>query len=291
MSLNILVTGTNSGFGRLTALALARRGHHVFATMRDIGVRNKDAAAELRRTAEAENIKLGVVEMEATSDASVNQAVAHVLEKLGHLDVVVNNAGAQVVGLQETATPEQLLKQYDLNVVGPHRLARAALPSMRARGQGLILNVSSELARWTLPFLGSYCGTKAALESTFEAYAYELKPLGVEVTFVQPGAFPTDLSKNAAFGTDAERAKTYGPMENGPQQFFGGLAGMMTGPNAPNPQDVADAIVSVVEAPVGSRPRRVVVDKMMGQITDGVNKAHGEAEKAALGALGLGNLA
>ena len=111
-------------------------------------------------------------------------------------------------------------------MVGPHRVARAALPSMRARGKGLILNISSELARFTMPFLGSYCGTKAALESMSESYAYELKPLGVEVTLVQPGAYPTDFAKNA----------------------------------------------------------------VMGAVTEGLNKAHAEAEKAVMGAMGMGNL-
>lgn len=290
MSLNILITGTSSGFGRVTALALARRGHHVIATMRDVGGRNKGVADELRRAAEAESIKLGVVEMEVASDDSVSQTVSRAIEKLGHLDVVINNAGMQVVGLQETATPEQLLFQYNVNVVGPHRVARAVLPSMRAKKQGLILNVSSELARWTMPFLGSYSGTKAALESTFESYGYELKPLGVEVSFVQPGAYPTDLAKNSQMGSDAERAKGYGPMENGPQQMFKGLEQMMTGPNAPDPQWVADAIVQIVEAPAGSRPRRVIVDKMMGSLTEAVNKAHAEAEKATLGMMGMGDL-
>jgi NAD(P)-dependent dehydrogenase (short-subunit alcohol dehydrogenase family) len=291
MSLNILITGTNSGFGRLTALALARRGHNVFATMRDTAGRNEKAAAELRQIAEAETLKLDVVEMRLTDSDSVNAAVKLVLEKTGHLDVVVNNAGRSLAGLQETATPEQLLEQLDINVVAPHRVARAVLPSMRARGQGLLLQISSELGRLVMPFMGSYCGAKAALESMFEAYAYELKPLGVEVALVQPGAFPTDFTKNGSLGTDVERAKGYGPMENGAQQFFAGLDQMMTGPNAPHPDEVAEAVVKLIETPAGTRPFRVVVDKMMGAMVEGLNSAHAQVQKGILTGLGMGNLA
>src|SRR6185369_7413675 len=93
MSQNILVTGTNSGFGRLTTLSLARKGHQVFATMRDSATRNREAADEMRRLAESERLKIHVVEMVPTSDASVSQAVSGVLAQAGHLDVVVNNAG------------------------------------------------------------------------------------------------------------------------------------------------------------------------------------------------------
>lgn len=290
MSQNIFITGTNSGFGRGAALALARRGHHVIGTMRDVGGRNQAAAQELRAIAEAEKIKLGVVEMEVRDDASVNAAVQKALEAAGHLDVVINNAGWALAGLEETITPQQLLEQLDVNVVGPHRVARAALPSMRARGKGLLLQVSSELARLVMPFMGVYSGSKAALESTFEAYHYELKPLGVEVTLVQPTAYPTDFLKNTGYGADAERAKTYGPMGDMPQQVFAGLAQMFQGPNAPDPQDVVDAIVRVVETEPGKRPLRVVVDKMMGAMVEGVNNAHTELQRGALTGFGMGQL-
>jgi NAD(P)-dependent dehydrogenase (short-subunit alcohol dehydrogenase family) len=290
MSQNILVTGTNSGFGRLITHSLARAGHQVFATMRDVGGRNRAAAEEMRALAEKEGLKIHVVEMEVTSDAGVNEAIAGVLAKAGHLDVVVNNAGTSVMGLEETLTPDQIQAMFSLNVLGPHRVARAVLPSMRARGKGLLVQISSTLGRLVLPFMGAYCASKAALESLSESYRYELRPTGVELTLVQPGAFPTDFGKHAAVGAEQDRAKGYGPLENGFQQMMIGFGEMMSSPNAPNPQLVADAVVQLVSSPAGSRPDRVVVDPMMGQATEGLNKGHLEMQKAALGGMGMGNL-
>lgn len=291
MSQNIFVTGTNSGFGRLTTLSLARKGHQVFATMRDTATRNREAAEEMRRLAESESLKIHVVEMSPTSEASVNEAVSSVLAKAGHLDVVVNNAGVSAMGIEETITPEQLQTLFDVNVVGPHRVVRAALPSMRARGKGLLIAVSSTLGRLTLPLMAAYCGSKAALESLFDGYRFELKPAGIESTLVQPGAFPTNLGASALIGADQERAQGYGPLANGMQQMGAMMAQMFSGPNAPNPQEVADAIVALVESAPGTRPDRVIVDRMMGQGPDALNKAHAEVQKAVLGGMGMGMLA
>lgn len=296
MSQNVLITGTSSGFGRLTALTLAKRGHQVFAAMRDTTGRRSEAAEELRRAGEAIAGEGGgggitVVDMDVASDVSVQNAVAVVLEKAGHLDVVVNNAGVSAVGIEETLTTEQVEKMYQVNVFGSHRVARAALPSMRGRGKGLIIQISSSLGRFVLPFMGAYSASKAAVESLFDAYRFELKPTGVEITIVQPGAFPTDFTKNGMIGAEQERSRGYGPLENGMQQMFSGIGDMFSGPNAPDPQAVADAIAQLVESPAGSRPARVVVDMFMGQATEGLNQAHHEAQKGVLGGMGMGGLA
>jgi len=165
MSQKILITGTNSGFGRLSAIALARKGHTVFATMRDLAGRNRPAAEEMLRFAQNEGLKLHVVEMELTNDASVESALKGVLARAESLDVVVNNAGYSVMGLEETLTSAQLLEQFDVNVVGPHRVLRAVLPSLRAQRKGYLIHVSSELGRMVFPVMGAYCASKAALES------------------------------------------------------------------------------------------------------------------------------
>jgi NAD(P)-dependent dehydrogenase (short-subunit alcohol dehydrogenase family) len=287
MSQNIFVTGTNSGFGRLAVLSLAQKGHTVFATMRDVGGRNREAADALRKASD----KIHVVEMEVTSDASVEGAVRAALEKVGHLDVVVNNAGFASLGLEETVTAEQLQKQFDTNVIGPQRVLRAALPGMKARGKGLIVQITSEVARIVFPFMGAYCASKAALEALSEAYRYELKPTGVELTMVQPGAFPTDFGKNILTGADAARAKGYGPLENGAQMMFKAFEQMFSGPVVPDPQLVADAVVALVDAPAGSRPARVVVDPISAAPTEALNKAHAEVQKALLNGFGMGGLA
>ncbi|MDI1442989.1 SDR family oxidoreductase [Polyangium sp. 6x1] len=288
MSQNIFVTGTNSGFGRLITHTLAKKGHTVFATMRDIAGRNAAAAEELTK---AEGGRVHVLEMAATDDASVNKAVAAALEKAGHLDVVVNNAGYGSLGLEETLTSEELLRQYDVNVVGPHRVLRAALPSMRARGKGLVLQVSSALGRLVFPVLGAYGSSKFALEALSEAYRYELKPTGVELTIVQPGAFPTDFGQKIAVGGDQERAQGYGPFANAVEMMNKTFEQMLTGDHVPSPQLVADAVLALVESPAGTRPARVVVDPMQGQAAEGLNKAHADVQKALLTGMGMGNLA
>jgi NAD(P)-dependent dehydrogenase (short-subunit alcohol dehydrogenase family) len=290
MSSTILITGTSSGFGKLASLTLARRGHTVFASMRDPGGKNREVADELRRTAEADKLALHVIELDVTSDASVERAVAGVLAA-GRLDVVVNNAGYGVGGLAETASSAQFLAELDTNVVGMQRVNRAVLPSMRANRAGLLVHVSSGLGRLVFPFLGVYTATKWAVEALAEAYRYELKPTGVDSTIVQPGAFPTNFGGAMQIGADQDRAAGYGPLAQGLQRFGEGLEQMFKGPDAPNPQEVVDAIVDLIEAPAGKRPARVVVDRINGQGPTALNEAHATVQRAALGAMGMGSLA
>jgi NAD(P)-dependent dehydrogenase (short-subunit alcohol dehydrogenase family) len=287
MSQKILITGTNSGFGRLSAIALARKGHTVFATMRDIAGRNRPAAEELQRLAQTEGLKLHVLEMEVTKDASVESAVKEVLGKVEALDVVVNNAGYGVMGLEETLTSEQLLEQFNVNVVGPHRVLRAVLPSMRARGKGYLIHLSSVLGRVVFPVMGAYCASKAALESLADAYSYELRPLGIESTIVQPGAFPTEFSSRINMGKEQERTQSYGPMADAMGQMRTALQHMLKGPGAQDPQDLAAALVQLVESAPGSRPERLVVDKASPQMAAALNAAHREVQKGLLGAMGM----
>jgi NAD(P)-dependent dehydrogenase (short-subunit alcohol dehydrogenase family) len=288
MSQNVFVTGTNSGFGRLITLTSARKGHTVFATMRDIEGRNAEAAKAL--AAEGGG-KVTVLEMSATDEASVNKAVETALAKAGHIDVLVNNAGYSTLGLQETLTPEQLLHQFDVNVVGPHRVLRAVLPSMRARGKGFVVQLSSAVSRILFPVMGAYCSSKFALDALSEAYRYELKPTGVEVSIVQPGGFQTDFAKNIIAGKDAERAQGYGPMANGLEMMMKAFEQMFSGPNVPSPQLVADAIDALIDMPAGTRPAHLVVDPMMGPVIEALNKAHADTQKQVLAGIGMGMLA
>jgi len=287
----ILVTGSNSGFGRLTVLALARRNHTVFATMREPAGKNRGAADELRRTAETEKLALHVLELDVTDDASVDKAVAAAIATAGHLDAVVNNAGYGIAGLSETVTPDQFLRELDTNVVGMQRVNRAVLPGMRARKAGLVVHVSSGLGRILLPFVGPYAATKWAVEALAEVYRYELKPTGVEATIVQPGAFPTNFGAAMVPGADQERAAGYGPLADGMKLFSQQIQSMFAVPNPPDPQEVADAIVDLVETPAGKRPARVVVDRLNGRGAEALNSAHAEVQRALLGGMGMPMLA
>lgn len=286
MPSNVLITGTSTGFGHLTALALARRGHRVFATMRDPDGKNRARANTLRAEPGVE-----VLALDVTRDDSVDAAVASALRSAGHLDAVVNNAGLATIGLAETITPAQLLRLFDTNVVGVQRVDRAVLPSMRARRSGLLVHVSSGLGRIVIPVVGLYGSTKFALEALSDEYRYELKGCGVDVTIVQPGAYPTELGSVEPDGADQERAAGYGPLAGALEGFHRRAAATKADPNAPDPREVADAIVRLVEAPAGQRPARVSVDPTNGPFVPRLNDAHAETQRELLGAMGMGALA
>jgi NADP-dependent 3-hydroxy acid dehydrogenase YdfG len=282
---NVLITGTSTGFGNLTVLALASRGHRVFATMRDPEGKNREHAARLRAAKGVE-----VLALDVTSEPSVAAAVAAAQGSAGHLDAVVNNAGLATIGLAETITPAQLLRLFDTNVIGVQRVNRAVLPAMRARKSGLLVHVSSGLGRIVIPIVGLYGSTKFALEALSDAYRYELKGCGVDVAVVQPGAFPTELGSVDPDGADQERARDYGPMADALESFHKHAAAMKTNPDAPNPQQVADAIVRLIETPAGQRPARVAVDATNSPLVPRLNEAHAQVQRELLQAMGMGAL-
>lgn len=282
----VLLTGTSTGFGRLTALALARRGHQVFATMRDPDGKNRERAAALRATPGIE-----VLALDVTQDASVDAAVATALRSAGHLDAVINNAAYATIGLAETLTPEQLLRLFDTNVVGMQRVNRAVLPSMRERRSGLLVHVSSAVGRFVLPVIGLYASTKFAVEALAETYRYELRSCGVDVSIVQPGAYPTELGSADPAGDDQARAAGYGPLAGALDGFVARTQAARSDPHAPDPQQVADALVALIESPAGQRPPRIYVDAKNMPFTPRLNEAHAQVQRELLTASGMGALA
>lgn len=286
---NILITGSNSGFGRLTSESLARSGHRVFASMRDIATRNAQAAAELRELNFESGGSIHPIEIDVTSDESVARGVAAALEQAGHLDVAINNAGLGAWGLSEGFTPAQLTALLDLNVVGPQRINRAVLPGMRERGAGLLVHVTSMVGRMIFPAMGTYSAAKFALEALAECYRYELSMVGVDSIIVEPGAYPTKFMSGMQVPGDPSRAPGYGPLSQLPEQMAAGLGASMSGAGAPNPQAVADAIVRLIAMPVGTRPLRTVVDAHPEGV-NGLNQLSEQIQAATLGAMNLQGL-
>lgn len=253
MQKTILITGTSNGFGKDTALTMAAAGHRVFGTMRDTTDRNLGTTAELRAKG------IDVVEMDVTQDASVDAALRSVLEKTGGtLDVLVNNAGLMAQGIPETITTEQTRNMFDVNVLGIQRTTRAVLPTMRRAQAGLIINIGSILGRVTIPFVGLYGASKHAVEAMTESYRYELSQFGVDVVLVQPSAYPTGLHSHPSLA-DGARESGYGEVAAVPKAFVAFLQGLFSGADAPDPHDVAAALVRLVDTPAGQRPARVVV--------------------------------
>ena len=282
MKKTILITGSSTGFGRDTAETLARAGHHVFASMRDPDMKNRQHA----ETLEGHNIK--VIELDVTDAHSVDRAVAMMIEQTGRLDVLVNNAGIAAAGVSEAFTAEQAHRVFDVNVIGLHQVTRTVLPYLRRHQDGLIINIGSILGRVTFPFFGLYGASKFAVEALTDSYRYELSQLGIDVTLVQPSAYPTQMYSSAVQPEDKAIGQEYGSVGEIPGAMFQQFATMLSGPDAPNPHDIAEAIAKLIDTPKGERPARVVVGASFG--ADAVNVATEPIQAATVEALGLGHL-
>jgi len=260
----VLITGASSGFGALTARLLARRGHTVYAGMRDLAGRNKAAAAELETYAHEHAVAAVAVELDVTDQDSTDRAVQRVLAETDGLDVLVHNAGHMALGPSEAFTTQEIAHLFDVNVLGTQRLNRSALPHLRGRGRGLLVWVGSSSTRGgTPPFIGPYFAAKAAMDSLAVTYAAELIKFGIETTIVVPGAFTsgTQHFENSGRPRDTERAAAYEPLYGQLQhEIPARLAGME--PADADVADVASAIADVVDLPDGRRPFRVHIDPM-----------------------------
>ncbi len=271
-----VITGSNSGFGRVTAELLLGEGWRVFATMRNAAAANAEAAKTLRA------LGAKVVELDVTSDASVD-AAARAIVAIATPDLLVNNAGAAYFGLLEAYTPALVEQQYAINVFGPLRVNRAFLPAMRERGAGLIVYISSVVGRITTPFGGVYASSKWALEALAESSALELAPLGIDVAIVQPGAFPTEIGSKSTRPDDLARGAAYGPEAlQVAKKLSSGLAAAAQGRD---PADVARAIARLANLPKGQRPLRTTVPN--DAIVESINDCARQAQNAYLAALGM----
>ncbi|MBS7806534.1 SDR family oxidoreductase [Variovorax sp. PCZ-1] len=268
MAHTILLTGAAGGFGLLMANTLLDQGHKLAATMRDPQGRNQEAAKALAGRGAT------VIDMDVTSDASVEAGIAKAVQALGSPDVVINNAGLGVHGLQESFTADDLKRVFDINVFGVHRVNRALLPAWRARRSGLMINISSLLGRITLPFYGPYNSSKWALEGLTENYRTELSGFGIDVCIVEPGAFATKFQDNLIKPSDATRSASYGPMADAPAHSFKHFEEVLAATPAQNPQNVANAVAALIASPAGKRAFRTTVDVLgMGAAVNGYNDA------------------
>ncbi|MCU7616310.1 SDR family oxidoreductase [Chryseobacterium sp. PBS4-4] len=280
----ILITGTNSGFGWLTAQSVAALGHKVYATMRDTEGKNADKAKAL---AEVKNIT--VLDVSLTDETSVKTAIDTVIAKEGTIDVLVNNAGISMFGVAESFTTDDLQRMMEVNVYAPWRLMKLALPHMRKQSEGLIINVSSGWGRFSAPFSVVYAASKFALEGLSEGLHYEVRPLGVDVAIIQPGAFPTEMSQKIQYGSDPSVVDDYEKIAEFPEKMFGAI-GQIFETAKPNPQDVADAVINLINLPKGQRPLRTVADPSTGEIIKTANDAVKVEYDKVLTAFGMKDL-
>lgn len=276
--MKILITGASSGFGKLTTLSLLKAGHAVAAGVRDADGRNKRAADELRAAG------AHIVEIDVTNIESVDAGVTAALQALNGLDVLVNNAGVGMYGLQEAFSDEEIKRVFEVNVFGLNRVTRAVLPHMRQQGSGLLIHISSVLARITLPFYGPYNATKWAVEAFAENYRTELSPFGIESVMVEPGGFPTEFMQALVQPSDTDRIASYGEFAEAPAGFAAAFGEVLAQNPQQDPQLVADAVLKLVETPAGERPLRTPVD-MLG-LADALAPYNAQLEEITAGVYG-----
>jgi len=258
----ILVTGAGSGFGYLSAVALGRAGHVVYASMRELDGRSKESAVALRELAQQEKLQLHPIELDVCVESECRAAADLILSKHSCVDVVINNAAMVMTGITEAFRPEQLVEVIDVNAISWVRVNRAFLPAMRRQGKGLLIYISSGTTYIPEPFSGPYAASKAAGDVLAQAMALENSRYGVESVIVMTGAYTsgTEYFANAEGPADTEVVAQY-ELVSGLEQE---LAGKFDEVNVPGARtdaiEVADVICSIVSLTHGTRPTRVEVD-------------------------------
>jgi len=222
----VLITGASRGIGRATAKLLASKGHQVYG-----GVRSPERVEPLPG--------VELVRVDVRDDASIAAGVEAILRKAGRIDVLVNNAGYNLVGAIEETSIEQAQALFDTNVFGVLRMMRAVLPAMRRERSGLIINVSSVLGFLPAPFMGLYASSKHAVEGLSESLDHEVRGLGIRVTLVEPSFTNTPTNSQRA----ADPIEAYSEQSG---RTAAALAGKLK--LAPPPESVAQTILRAIES-------------------------------------------
>jgi NAD(P)-dependent dehydrogenase (short-subunit alcohol dehydrogenase family) len=190
-----VVTGSSSGIGFETSLALARNGFYTYATMR-----NLDKSKTILELTRLEELPLEVLRLNVTDDKSVKKAIEKIANEQERIDVLVNNAGYALVGAFEELSIEEFKEQFETNVLGAIRVTQAVLPIMRKQRCGTIVNISSIAGRIGFPLTSAYVSSKFALEGLSESIAYETEQFRIKVILIEPGVIKTNFDNNLKIG-------------------------------------------------------------------------------------------
>lgn len=237
MTKSVLITGAGSGMGMATALLLAGSGYRVFA-----GFRSSDA--ELMAAAGERGLTIETVRLDVQDTASIREAVAHVVAGAGGIDVLVNNAGYGLLATVEDGTDEEILQQFDVNVLGLIRMTREVLPHMREAGGGVIINISSFLGRMGLPLLAHYNASKYAVEGITDSLRLEVGQFGIRVHSVLAGLFGTNFVRKGLVANAATTAET-SPYRDLVAHFVPIVAKAIN--EGPSPEPIAQAVRNIIE--------------------------------------------
>jgi NAD(P)-dependent dehydrogenase (short-subunit alcohol dehydrogenase family) len=232
-----VVTGTSSGIGFETSLALAREGYFTYATMRDTTKSNK-----IKEIAQKENLKISILELDVDDEKSVKSAIAQILDQKQRVDVLVNNAGWGLWGCVEDVSIDEFKEQFETNFFSIIRLIQEVAPAMRKQGSGTIVNVSSVVGRIGFPASPAYISSKFALEGLSESLRFEFAPFGVDVIIIEPGVIKTDFMKNMKMAKKSELDTVYKDITT---KVVSGVK-MMVEMGTP-PKEVANTIVKAIK--------------------------------------------
>ena len=247
-----LVTGSSSGIGLETSLALARNGFYTFATMRDLKKSEK-----IKEKIETENLTMEILELDVDDDQSVNTAVKAILEKKERIDVLVNNAGYGMWGTVEDVSMTEFKEQFETNFFSIIRLIQKVAPVMRKQGSGTLINVSSVAGRIGFPVSPAYISSKFALEGLSESLRFELMPFGVNVVIIEPGVIKTNFFNSMKLSEKSQQDSVYKDIT---EKVISGVK--MMAEMGTDPKEVANTIIKALkeEKPL---PRYVVGNDAM----------------------------
>ncbi|MCX7169899.1 MAG: SDR family NAD(P)-dependent oxidoreductase [Proteobacteria bacterium] len=237
----VLVSGCSSGFGLLIAVAAARKGHRVFATMRNLAARSA-----LDSAASAAKVSVELLALDVDNQLSIDHCVAAVMAAAGRIDCLVNNAGFAMGGCIYDLSMAELRAQMETNFFGAVALAKAVLPGMIARRGGHIIQMSSIAALNSTPGLGAYSASKRALEGFTEALRYEVAEFGIRISSVLPGMYKTDVwSKRKLAAQFGDADSPFGERSKQGLELIDQLATR----HARHPREVVDLVLRLMAHP------------------------------------------
>ncbi|MDE1863080.1 MAG: SDR family oxidoreductase [Thaumarchaeota archaeon] len=236
MEKTAIVTGSSSGIGFETALALAREGYHTYATMRDT-----KKGGRMLELAKKENLNLEVLALDVDREETVRDGIGRITSDKNRIDVLVNNAGYFLVGCLEDITLDEMKAQFETNFFGIVRMVQHVLPVMRKQKSGTIVNISSVAGRIGFPVTPAYISSKFALEGLSESMRYELAPFGIRTIIIEPGVVKTNLFSSLKKATRADS-----PYQEITEKVMQGLT-MMSQMGTP-PQEVARTIINAIRS-------------------------------------------
>lgn len=234
----VLVTGASSGIGKAIAEYLEGKGLRVYGTSRKASFNDEVA---LDSNGSGGFIKM--IPLDVCNDESAKKAVNYVLQREGHIDILINNAGFGIAGSVEDTTAEEAYRQFNTNFFGVLRMCREVLPSMRSRGNGLIINISSVAGAIAIPFQSMYSASKYAIEAMTEAMRIEVKPFGIKVSMVEPGDTRTGFTEKRQFVAAAKNGSAYS------SKFTKSVNTMIQSEiNGPTPEKVVKAVARIISS-------------------------------------------